>query len=212
MREPTDAELMRQSTKAGLAGVWTSLPGKVVSYDPETKTAECEAMVHDGDVPEPFPDVPVKFPRGGGYRLVWPIEPGDEVTLLFYGLDPSRFRVSGEQSPANIKRRHGAYPIALPGSESETLADFEPSTEGLHMGSDDGTVEIIVGASQIKLGSASASSGVAKGNVTDANFAALHDYLVAHVHPTAVGPTSPPGPSPTVPEPEVTESEKVLTE
>jgi hypothetical protein len=212
MREPSDAELMRTATKAGLSAVWTSLPGKVVSYDPATKTAEVEVLVHDGNVPAPFPDVPVKFPRGGGYRLVWPINPGDEVTLLFYGLDPSRFRVTGEQSPANIRRRHGAYPIALPGSESETLSDYEPSTEGLHLGKDDGTVEIVVGASQIKLGSPSASSGVAKGDLTDANFAALHDYLVSHVHPTAVGPSSPPGPSPVVPTMEVTESEKVLTE
>jgi len=212
MRQPTEPEVLRTATKAGLATVSTSLPGKVVSYDPATKTAVVEVAVHDGKPPPPLPDVPVKFPRGGGYRLVWPLEPGDEVTLVFYGLDPSRFRVSGEQSLANINRRHGLYPVALPGSESETLADYEPSTEGLHIGRDDGTVEIVVGASTIKLGSTSATDGVANGKVTDENFQALVDYLTSHVHPTAVGPSSPPGPSPAVPTLGGTESEKVLAE
>jgi hypothetical protein len=201
---------MRRSSESALTKVWTSLPGKVVSYDPDKKTAVVEAAVHDGNPPPPFPDVPVKFPRGGGYRLVWPLEPGDEVTLLFYGLDPSRFRASGEISLANIKRRHGAYPIALPGSESDTLADFEPATGGLHLGKDDGTVEIVVGASQIKLGSASASHGVAKGDVTDANITAIKAWLATHVHPTSVGPSSPSTtPAPTT---NPTASVKVLTE
>jgi hypothetical protein len=210
MREPTEAELLRRATKAGLATVLTSLPGKVVSYDPDTKTAVVEEAVHDGDPPPPLLDVPVKFPRGGGYRLVWPLQPGDEVTLVFYGLDPSRFRASGERSLVNIIRRHGRYPVALPGSESELFADYEPATEGLHLGKDDGTVEIVVGASQIKLGSTSAAAGVAKGNVTDANFQAVLQWLASHVHPTAVGPSSPS----TTPAPNInaTESSKVLTE
>jgi len=211
MREPTDPELLRAATSAGLARVWTSLPGKVVSYDPDQKTAVVEVAVHDGTAPPPLPDVPVKFPRGGGYRLVWPLSPGDEVTLIFYGLDPSRFRASGEASAANISRRHGIYPVAIPGSESELFADYEPATEGLHLGKDDGSVEIIVGASQIKLGSSSgATHGVAKGDVNDANIAAIKTWLTTHVHPTAVGPSS----ASTTPAPvtNVTASTKVLTE
>jgi hypothetical protein len=210
MREPTEPELLRAATKAGLARVWTSLPGKVVTYDGEKKTAVVEVAVHDGIAPEPLPDVPIKFPRGGGYRLVWPLEEGDEVTLIFYGLDPSRFRASGEQSLANIIRRHGIYPVALPGSESDLFADYEPASEGLHLGKDDGTVEIVVGASQIKLGSTSAAAGVAKGNVTDANIAAIKTWLATHVHPTAVGPTSPSATPAPITNP--TESTKVLTE
>lgn len=211
MRQPTEAELLRRAVKAGLATVFTSLPGKVVSYDPEAKTAVVEVVVHDGDPLVPLPDVPVKFPRGGGYRLVWPLEEGDEVTLIFHGLDPSRFRASGETSAANIGRRHGIYPVAIPGSESELgAAGYEPASEGLHLGTDDGTVEIVVGGSQIKLGSTAAAAGVAKGNVADANFQSILAWLAAHVHPTAVGPSSPS----TTPAPSTnpTESAKVLTE
>jgi hypothetical protein len=210
VREPTEPEVLRTATKAGLATVSTSIPGIIVSYDPAKKTAVVEVAVHDGKPLPPLPDVPVKFPRGGGYRLVWPLEPGDEVTLVYYGLDPSRFRVSGEPSQADIKRRHGFYPVAIPGSESESLADYEPSTEGLHLGTDDGTVEIVVSDSQIKLGSTSAASGVAKGDVVDANTTAILNWLATHVHPTAVGPTSPSTtPAPTTND---TESAKVLTE
>lgn len=210
MRQPTEAELLRQATKAGLATVFTSLPGLVVSFDPVKKTAVVEVAVHDGDPMPPLSDVPVKFPGGGGYRLVWMLNPGDEVTLIFYGLDPSRFRASGEVSAANIRRRHGLYPVAFPGSESELLVAYEGSTEGFHFGKGDGTVEIVIGDSQIKLGSVGATHGVAKGDVNDANTTAIKTWLATHVHPTAVGPSSPSTtPAPTT---NATASTKVLTE
>lgn len=210
MREPTEPELLRAATKAGLATVFTSLPGRILSYDPGTKLAVVEVAVHDGEPLPPQSDVPVKFPRGGGYRLVWPLSPGDEVTLIFYALDPSRFRVSGQQSAASIQRRHGLYPVAIPGSESELLSNYAPSSDGLHLGKDDGTVEIVVGNFQIKLGSTSAAHGVAKGDVNDANTLAIKLWLATHVHPTAVGPTSVSATPAPVTQP--TASTKVLTE
>lgn len=180
MREPSEPEVLRGATKAGLSTVMTSLPGIVVSYNAATKTAVVEVAVHNGRPEPPLPDVPIKFPRGGGYRLVWPIAPGDEVTLIFYGLDPSRFRASGVQSLANILRRHGRYPVALPGSESELLtADYEPSTEGLHLGKDDGTVEVVVTESQIKLGSTSASDPVALKSLVESAFSDLLDGIIS---------------------------------
>lgn len=202
--------MLRLAVKAGLATVFTSLPGRVVSYDSDAKTAVVEVVVHDGSPLPPLPDVPVKFPRGGGYRLVWPLEEGDEVTLVFHALDPSRFRASGQPSAASIQRRHGLYPVALPGSESEMLAGYAPATEGLHLGTDDGAVEIVVGASQIKLGSPAASHGVAKGDIVDANIAAIKSWLAAHVHPTAVGPSS--ASTLVAPVTNITASDKVLTE
>jgi hypothetical protein len=210
VREPTEPELLRAATKAGLATVFTSLPGRILTYDPATKLADVEVAVHDGDPLPPQSNVPVKFPRGGGYRLVWPLSPGDEVTLVFYALDPSRFRVSGQQSEASVRRRHGLYPVAIPGSESELLADYAAASQGLHLGRDDGAVEIVVTPTQIKLGSTFATHGVAKGDVADVNFAALQAWAASHVHGTAVGPSTPT----TVPLPPLTPtaSIKVLTE
>ncbi len=201
---------MRRATQAGLATVFTSAPGIVLSYNEDTKRAEVQVTVHDGNPIPPLPEVPVKFPRGGGYRLVFPIAAGDEVTLLFYQLDPSRFRASGELSLANLLRRHGLYAVALPGSESDLLADYLAASEGAHLGTDDGTVEIVVTPSQIKLGSTAAEYGVANGNTTDANFEAFKQWAATHTHGSAVGATTTTiQPAPDL---EVTESEKVLAE
>jgi hypothetical protein len=192
--------------------VMTSLPGRIVSYDAATKLAVVEPTVHTGNPLPPIPDVPVKFPRGGGYRMVWPLNKGDEVTLHFHKWDPSRFRVSGENSAANVYRDAGVYPIAIPGSESESAASYNGGGSGLHLGNDAGTVEIVVTPTQIKLGASAAASGVAKGDVVDANFNAIASFLASHVHPTPAGPSSPPGPTPVAPTMNATASTKVFTQ
>lgn len=196
---------------AAVKTVMTSLPGKVVSYNPSTKLATVEPMVHTGNPIPPIPEVPVKWPRFGGYRLVGPLNAGDEVTIHFHKWDPSRFRVSGELSQANMTRDSGIYPYAVPGSEFFGES-YDGGGSGLHIGGEDGDVEIVVTPSQIKLGSIGATSGVAKGDVVDANFNAIINFLASHIHPTPAGPSSPPGPAPLPPTVDTTESTKVFTE
>lgn len=202
---------------AAVKTVMTSLPGKIVSYEPDTKLATVEPMVHTGNPIPPIPEVPIKFPKGGGYRIVWPLNAGDEVTLHFHKWDPSRFRVSGEKSLANLERDTGIYAYAVPGSESET-STYNGGGSGLHIGNDAGTVEIVVTSSQIKLGASAAASGVAKGDVSDANFDAIVNWLTSHTHTvattgsaaaqtgTAAASTTPP------PSTNPTESTKVFTQ
>ncbi len=197
--------------EAATKTVMTSLPGKIVSYDPATKLAVVEPMVHNGNPIPPIPAVPVKWPRFGGYRLVGPLDVGDEVTLHFYKWDASRFRKSGELSAANMVRDGGIYPIAVPGSEAST--DYDGGGDAnLHLGSDDGDTEIVVSPTQIKLGSTSAASGVSKGDVTDSNFTALRAWIATHVHSggTISGSTGTPAAPP--PTPTATASTKVFTE
>lgn len=204
--------------EAATKTVMTSLPGKVVSYDPATKRATIEPTVHNGNAIPPIPEVPVKWPRFGGYRLVGPLNPGDEVTLHFHKWDPSRFRVSGEKSESNHVRDAGIYPVAVPGSESETSAYDGGGDANLHLGRDAADVEIVVTPTQIKLGAVGASSGVAKGDISDDNFDAIKNWLTSHTHTvattgtaaaqtgTAAASTTPP---PTI---NATESTKVFTQ
>jgi hypothetical protein len=138
--------------EAAVKTVMTSLPGKVVSYDPATKLATVEPMVHNGNPIKPIPDVPVKWPRFGGYRLIGPLNVGDEVTLHFYKWDPSRFRVSGERSQSNAVREAGIYAIAVPGSETEGSAYNGGGGDGkLHLGIDNAVTEIKVDEDSITL-------------------------------------------------------------
>lgn len=166
---------MESATKT----VMTSLPGRIVSYDPATKLAVVEPQVHNGNPIPPLPDVPVKWPRFGGYRLVGPLNAGDEVTLHFHKYDPSRFRASGEVSAANMSRDAGLYAYAVPGSEETSDTYNGPSDGSLRLGRNDATCEIVVTSNQIRLGANAASSGVAKGDVTDSNFQAIKDLFTS---------------------------------
>lgn len=212
MRTPSEAELIARAVAAGRRVIMTALPGKVVEYDPATKRATIEPTAHNGDPLPPIPDVPIKFPRGGGVRIIFHLNPGDQVTLQFYQYDPSRFRATGNVSQANTTREHGYYPIAVPGSETE-LDEYEAaSADGLHLGTDDGTTEIVIAPGRIDLGALTSPHPVSKGDVADDNFAAIFAFLRDHVHPTAVGPTSKAGPTPTAPTLAAVASDKVFIE
>lgn len=214
MREPREAEVMRRAVKAGITTVQTALPGIIKTFDPITKTATVEPAVSDGNPIPPLPDVPVKFPSGGLYRMVWLLMPGDECTLIFYKTDPSRFRASGTKSNANLKREHGYYPVCIPGSESDVRQALMSPPVGMHLGTIDGLTDIVISPAgialvsaagisltslaPIKLGSDLASLPVANGAAVDAYLAALVTYISTHVHTAAgTGPPAAPPPAPT---------------
>lgn len=184
MRQPSEAEVLRSAMEAATKTVMTSLPGKVVSYDPSTKLAVVEPMVHVGNPLPPIPAVPVKWPRFGGFRLVGPLNAGDEVTLIFSKWDPSRYRKSGEKSAANLSRDAGIYPIAIPGSEADTSYDGGEDAF-LHIGNDAGDCEIVVEPNKIRLGAAGASHPVAWGDTVDNNINAIKNWLTTHTHTVA---------------------------
>ncbi len=184
MRQPSEAEVLRSAMEAATKTVMTSLPGKVVSYDPATKLAVVEPMVHVGNPLPPIPAVPVKWPRFGGYRLVGPLNAGDEVTLQFHKWDPSRYRKSGEKSAANLSRDAGIYPLAIPGSEADTAYDGGEDAF-LHLGNDAGDCEIVVEPNKIRLGAVGASHPVAWGDTVDSNITAIKNWLTTHTHAVA---------------------------
>lgn len=78
----------RSMTNDAIRRLRTALPGRVVSFDPERQTAVIEAMTHqvlqDGAsaaIP-PLLDVPVQFPRAGGFVITFPVKAGDEGQII----------------------------------------------------------------------------------------------------------------------------------
>lgn len=75
------------------AGIWTALPGIVLSYDAAKGTCEIQpaikALIRNEVGVEswvnlpPLVDCPVVFPSGGGFVLTFPINPGDEALVVF---------------------------------------------------------------------------------------------------------------------------------
>lgn len=88
--------VINQAIESKMVDLHTSTPGIVDSFDAETQTASVQPAIRrifktlDGEneilVPTDLPlliNVPVIFPRGGGFSLTFPVKEGDECLLVF---------------------------------------------------------------------------------------------------------------------------------
>jgi phage baseplate assembly protein gpV len=86
-------ETLRAHFEGHQASLWTALPGIIESVDLGAVTVsvqpsiQCQVSNPDGskvwtNLPI-IPDVPIFYPRGGGYTLTFPIKQGDECLLVF---------------------------------------------------------------------------------------------------------------------------------
>lgn len=114
---PSMAELLRRVMDARVSDVHVALPGRVVSYDEATQTADVEPQIKravrtdDGtklleDLPV-LPRVPVSFPRVGAHSLTFPIAKDDSGTLVFNERSIDTWRATGRSSDPGDQRPHG---------------------------------------------------------------------------------------------------------
>lgn len=91
LNDPEEAS--RAALDGRQARIRTAIPGVVVSFDPAKSTVTVQPAIRgsiegpDGDTTSTnlpvLPDVPVCWPRGGGFALTFPIKPGDECQVIF---------------------------------------------------------------------------------------------------------------------------------
>lgn len=124
--EPDLTEVLDEVLTSRFADVHTAIPGKVKSYDAAKQTAEVIVQVRaqtpkeDGslvaeEVPV-IPNVPVQWPRGGGYALHFPLAAGDYVLLVFSEAAIGHWRETGQLAdPGDLERHSLSYPFAIPG-------------------------------------------------------------------------------------------------
>lgn len=109
--------------------LWTSMPGKIVKFDPASQTATVKVSYKprlNGEATE-IPDlleVPVIFPRGGGAALTWPVKAGDGVMLSFQSRNLDNWYEKGDASEAATARMHSL-------SDAVAHLGMEPSTRKL---------------------------------------------------------------------------------
>jgi Phage protein Gp138 N-terminal domain len=142
-------------------------PARVVSYDAAKQTATIEPMVkrvsHGPDderivdtLPV-LPDVPVEWPRGGGYFLSMPLEAGDGGALWFPDTDIGAWRETGQVVDPGDERLHAlGGAVFRPGLETVARALMDASAGHLVIGKDGGPA-IHVDASTVQLGAAGGS-------------------------------------------------------
>lgn len=138
---PSIASVIQQAVLNKLKEVHTMMPGIIVSFDAEKQTAEVQPAIKrvfilkDGNkdilTPTDLPkliNVPVVFPRGGGFSLTFPIAVGDECLIKFQERDIDNWQQKGDIQPPHSFRQHSlSDAICFVGiaSEPKKITDFD---------------------------------------------------------------------------------------
>ena len=139
----------------------TTLIGKIVSYDHSTQTASVkpeQAEVWRDDqgqrYAEDFPvikNVPVAFPRGGGFSIVWPLSAGDPVHVICTKYSFDKWRNSGLPGDQGDLRKFGlSGAIAYPVNVYKGNAAIDNAEAGFMVLSAGGTVEKVARADRVE--------------------------------------------------------------
>lgn len=172
-KTPTLADVIRTPVKNSLAEVHILLPGKIESYNAATQKADVLPMIQrfqedeNGDAIEEtlpvIPNVPVAFPRGGGFKLTFPMAVGDLVTLNFCESSIDNYQAGDARQPVSpelFQRFDLTDAIATPGwyPDGQKLTDAD--ADDLVIGKDGGAA-IHVAPDQINLYEKNAAQFVA---------------------------------------------------
>jgi len=146
MTTPTD--VIRQAISYELTGIHTCLPASIVSYDYTKQKATVQPLlkkpyVTGGESLPEIPNVPVIFPKGGGFSMHFPLNAGDVVLLLFSERSIDQWlNRGGEILPLDPRKFDLSDAIAIPGLMpfSETSPAEDNTNFTLKIGS--GTIKV----------------------------------------------------------------------
>lgn len=193
---PTLAQLIKQAIDNRLLDVHTALIARVESYDKEKQLADVSPVLKrriktmEGEwVSEQLPvlcDVPVVFPRAGGFFISFPIKPGDFVQLIFNEVDIEDWLDDSSPTIACSQRftMHGA--VAIPGVYPQTNTLLGAHEANLVIGKERG-LQIHIDNEKIRLGSAEASEALALASKVKDELEKFRAVYNAHVHPAPHG-------------------------
>jgi hypothetical protein len=188
----TDVEMLIAVIESRLAQLHTAMPGKVESYDASTQTVSVKPQIKtaypDGegdythkDLPV-IPNVPVQFPRAGGFFVSFPIQKGDFVLLVFSERSIQAWRDKGTAvEPGDLALHPLDGAVAIPGVYPEADALADASDTDMVLGKD-GTeaAQIKLTSSQVHLGGG--DQFVALSNLVNSRLSAMVTFINAHIH------------------------------
>lgn len=206
-RIPTLTDVLRAAMDQRLADVHTALPGRIESYNADEQKADIKPLLkrplvdeNGDDIPSEIlpiiPNVPIRFPRGGGggsggFFISWPLVRGDFVELHFHERSIDQWKSSQGQDtdPVDLRMHDLSDAVACPGLYpfSKSLADA--GFDGLALGQDGqnqikldraGNVSMVPsGAGFAHLGADSGVDFVSLAGLVDARFTALEASVIA---------------------------------
>jgi hypothetical protein len=165
-RTPTLSELIRLAIEARLAGVHVSVPGRVEKYDASKQRADIKPLVKtaQGESVPVITNVPIIFPGGGGFRVVFPVVKGDTVLLVFCerSIDNWKKR-GGEVDPIDTRHHALSDAVAYVGLRAESDAMKDAPTGSMKVGKDAGSVQAEFKDDEVEIGGGGAAPAQFKG-------------------------------------------------
>lgn len=133
-------ESLRLALESQQAQIWTALPGIVSGVDLAKQTVSVQPSVQgsvsdsSGNVTNVnlpvLVDVPIVWPRAGGFALTFPIKAGDEVLVVFSSRCIDAWWQSGGVGVAAEARMHDlsdGFAVLAPTSQSKKLNNVSSS-------------------------------------------------------------------------------------
>lgn len=141
--------------RAQSIGLRVACPGIVLSFNAEEQTVSVQPAIREKrvsaegeetwiDIPQ-LVDVPVVFPRAGGYVLTFPVKPGDECLVIFGDSCMDAWWQSGGVQNQIDCRRHDlsdGYAILGPWSQPRTIPNYSTSSAQLRTESGSSYIEL----------------------------------------------------------------------
>lgn len=118
--------------------MWGEMTGTIVSFDPATQTASVKPDYkprHNGqpvEMPQ-LDEVPVRFPRAGGFVITTPVKPGDKVALRPQMRSSEEFHTGGDYTPVGDARSFSLSDMEAFLDGGEPLSNPIPSFNSSNM-------------------------------------------------------------------------------
>lgn len=186
-------ELIALSHQYEREDIHTAMPGRVVTYYPDTQLADVQPMIKrpvfddegnrlQGESYPMLPKVPVRWPQCGGFAFVLPMKTNDFVWIEFSEGGTGEFRTtSSESEPFDVARHTITHPYCSPGAPPDSALITDSLVVGGNVAywgilATDHTISISQTSPNIALGT-NPTDFVALASKCDANFTAIKNYL-----------------------------------
>lgn len=147
-REDSFSHAIRSIVDEQIVNLHTALPGTIQSFNSAEQTATVLLDIdREGGVPYPeLSRVPVVFPKGGGYILTFPVEPGDSCLVQFIERDMGPWQVGEGREPQDARKHSLSDAVCLVGLRSIPAAVAEYSSTGAALGTENGVSRVHIEA------------------------------------------------------------------
>lgn len=197
---PTLAQILKQAIDNRLLDVHTALIGRVETYDANTQLADIQPVMKraiktniGGTNQEELPllvDVPVLFPRAGGYFISLPIQMGDYVQVVFNEMCIDDFLTEASSTISFAGRFCLQGAVAIPGIYPQSKALTGAHKTNLVLGQDQG-LQIHIDSKKIRLGSDKSDEALAIASKVKEELDRIKSAFNSHSHVSSTGPIKP---------------------